>query len=137
MWPIVPTFALGLLRTNSSLAMTHASTKLDCSDQDSNLDQRGSLPRASARWATRAPAFTPHSVTPDSPPHPLDPGGIRTLISWVQIRGPPSWTTDPVLSGTRCEKDSNLQPRPSEGRARPIELSQRLSLLIRSLPTPH
>src|SRR5947208_14491581 len=24
-----------------------------------------------------------------------------------------------------CEKDSNLQPRPSEGRARPIELSQR------------
>ena len=25
----------------------------------------------------------------------VDPGGTRTLISWVQTRGPTGWTTDP------------------------------------------
>ena len=52
------------------------SNELQCSGQDSNLHHRGSRPRASADWATRADA-----------------------------------------EFMRCEKGSNLQPRPSDSRA--------------------
>ena len=91
---------------------THEANFSQCSAQDSNLQLRGPRPRASAGWATRAsPAFrgfahrqwTPEGVEPSFP-------GCRPGVFPLDD-GPKLFT--------RCEKDSNLQPRPSEGRARP------------------
>jgi hypothetical protein len=57
----------------------------------------------------------------------VDAGGSRTLISRVQTGGPTigrqAHSSTPLEQ--RCGKDSNLHPRPSEGRAHPIELPQR------------
>lgn len=67
---------------------------------------------------------------------PVDAGGNRTLISWVQARGLPvrrrAHSTRRARSrqaqlSQRCGKGSNLQPRPSKGRALvPVELPQLL-----------
>ena len=54
----------------------------------------------------------------------MDAGGNRTLISWVQTRGLPVRRRAHELRCQRCGKGSNLQPRPSEGRAL-IRLSYR------------
>ena len=55
----------------------------------------------------------------------MDAGGSRTLISWVQAKRLPVRRRTHVFI-QRCGKGSNLQPRPSEGRAlSPVELPQR------------
>ena len=62
----------------------------------------------------------------------------------MQTGRPSSWTTSPKFL-RRCEKDSNLHPRPSEGRAHPIELPQHsgphrirtcTGAILRRLPLP-
>ena len=62
-------------------------------------------------------------MTLRSPFTSVDPGGIRTLISWVQTRGPSDWTTDPFLSALR----EGFEPSSSTFgglRSDPIELPQ-------------
>ena len=106
--------AVGLLRPEAFM----------CSAQDSNLQQRDSHSRASAVWATRATDFSGRRR--DSNPHPLGANQGSCQLE----DGPSVFSIQHFLQ--RCEQDSNLHPRPSEGRARPIELSQR-----RSFPVPH
>ena len=77
-----------------------------CFGQDSNLHERAPQARASANWATEAT----RSLA-------VDPGGNRTLISWVQARCLPVRRRTQIFPLQRCGKDSNLHPRPSEGRA--------------------
>lgn len=85
-------------------------TTTPCSEQDSNLQRRGPQPRASCPWATGAT----HAM------RAVDAGGTRTLITRVQTGGP----TIGRQAHQCCGKGSNLHPRPSEGRAHPIELPQ-------------
>ena len=99
--------AVGLLRPEA----------FTCSAQDSNLQQRDSHSRASAVWATRATDFSGRRR--DSNPHPLGASQGSCQLE----DGPSVFSIQHFLQ--RCEQDSNLHPRPSEGRARPIELSQR------------
>jgi len=55
----------------------------------------------------------------------MDAGGSRTLVTWLQARSPTvgrralrlALLAQDRARSSRCEKGSNLQPRPSEGRA--------------------
>ena len=107
-----------------------------CSEQDSNLQQRESRSRASAGIGlpehpgrTRRSAPTKLQWTPEGV-EPSFPGGKPGVF--------------PLDDGPKfscCGKDSNLQPRPSEGRAL-FRLSYRnvvigpLSFVLRHLPQP-
>jgi hypothetical protein len=81
-----------------------------CSEQESNLQLREPQSRASCRWATGAFQWTLEGIEPSS-------SVCKTGALPLDDR--------PIFQC--CEKGSNLHPRPSEGRAHPIELPQRRS----------
>src|SRR5262245_12831670 len=98
--------AVGLLRRSSALSRIRTCIIVILGHEPlpnwaTRASQRCTLNRS--KWSRR-----------DSNPHPL---GASQGSSQLED-GPKVFR--------RCEKDSNLQPRPSEGRARPFELSQHI-----------
>jgi hypothetical protein len=78
---------------------------LKCFGQDSNLHERAPQARASANWATEA-------TTSQWSRRDLNPHRLGANQASCQLEDGPAFF-DPQ----RCGKDSNLHPRPSEGRA--------------------
>src|SRR5579871_425955 len=81
---------------------------LQCSEQDSNLQQRESRSRASAGIGLPEHQWTPEGIEPSFT-------GCKPGVFPLD---------DGPMFHSRCGKDSNLLPRPSEGRAL-IRLSYR------------
>ena len=90
-----------------------------CSEQDSNLQQRDSHSRRLCRLGYQSISqplrrsmfdvecsmflhvnlqHRTSNIELDSSRNSMDLGGIRTLISWVQTKRPASWTTGPFDS---------------------------------------